>query len=392
MQLKFSKDKSSDYLEFLAKGKAADAGLILGDKSSFKATVDNTTGFLKAPVKLARTGVQHYYGFELGLKDRALEKIGVFRSADEVFNPDSVESFVNLVSTDDHPTNPVTTDNVKDLQTGQVSDVKAVPAEGVLKGILTITDKDQIKKIQDGKNEVSVGYAYKLVDKKGTFEGVDYELAQTDIRANHLAIVDAGRCGPACKITMDKKKESTVKITILGIDYDVENTQLAQAIKKQQSAHDAEKEKMAKKAEEDELELKKLQKEKEAAEGAKDAAEKLVLDDKAVDALVSERAEIIADAKLILGDDMPECSNCPREIKAAVVDKVLDMGDLSKKSDDYITAAYDMAIDKFKKAGKNLEKLGDDFKTKETDDDEPKSREAAQKKYQKDQLHIDDPE
>ena len=383
------KNRISEYLEFLSKGKAADAGLILGDKSSFKATVDKATGFLTAPVKLARIGVQNYFGFELGLVDRALDKIGVFRSADEVFNPESVKSFINLVVTDDHPDEPVTADNVKDLQKGQVSQVEPDTAIDVLNGIITITDKDQIKKIQDGKAEVSVGYAYELVDKKGKFDGVDYEFVQTDIRANHLAIVDAGRCGSACKITMDKKKEKLVKITILGIDYDVENTQLAQAIDKQQSAFDAEKEKMEKKAEEDELELEKLKKEKEAAEGSKDAAEKLVLKDDDLNKLVADRAVLIAGATAILGDKMPECTDCPREIKAAVVDKVLDMGDLSKKSDDYITAAYDMALVKFKKSSDSMNKLVDDFKT---NDGKKLTREEAQKKYQKDHLKIVSPE
>ena len=68
---------------------------------------------------------------------------------------------------------------------------------------------------------------------------------------------------------------------------------------------------------------------KEKAEATKDALEKTVLDDEAINTLVSERAELLSTAKTILGDKMPECIDCPKEIKTAVIDHVLDMGDLS---------------------------------------------------------------
>ncbi len=370
--------------------KASDKGILIGDLKPFKAVLDKGTGFLTAPVKLARTGVQTYFGFELGLVDRALDKIGVYRPAEEVFHPDSIASFTNLVITDDHPSEMVTVDNVKELQKGTVSEVKSIPEENVLDGIATITDKKQIKKIQDGKKEVSVGYGYDLVSKKGTYNGEDYEFIQTNIRANHLAIVDAGRCGSACKIMDNKTKETKVKITINGIDYDVEDTALAQAIQNQQSAYDADQEKMKKKMEDLEEENMELKKKADKAEAAKDAAEKLVLDDDSINKLVSDRASLLAQAKDILGDKMPECNDCPKEIKAAVVDSVLDLGDLSGKSADYIDAAYDMAIEQHKKAKDSIQKLGNDFKEKQTGKDGPKSREEARSNYMKDQLKIVD--
>ena len=364
-----------------AKKKAADKGLILGDRIALKATVDKDTGFLTAPVNLARIGVQRYYGFELGLEDRALDQIGVMRNSDEVFSKSSINSFINLVVTDGHPADMVNADNVKELQMGQVSQVDR--DEDVLSGVVTITDKNLIKDIQAGKKEVSVGYKYELIPA----EGKDYEFAQINIRANHLAIVDAGRCGSACKINMDSKtKEKTVKITINGIDYDVEDTALAQAIQKLKSGFDAEKEKLEK--EKDELEKKneELEKEKDKAEAGKDAAEKLVLDDDTINKMVSDRAGLLTEAKDILGDKMLECTDCPKEIKAAVIDAVLDMGDLSDKSVEYIDAAYDMALKQHKKAAKSVKKLGEDFQTK---DGKTVTRESARKGYMKDQLGLE---
>ena len=367
--------------------KAADAGLLYADSQTFKAKVDETTGFLTAPVILARTGVQQYMGFELGLDERAVEMIGVLRSAAEVFHPDSVESFVNLVVTNDHPKEAVTVDNVKVLQKGQVSEVK--PSDTVLYGIATVTDKKQIEKILKGKVEVSVGYSNNLKEEKGVFDGVDYEFIQTDIKANHLAIVDDGRCGPSCRLTMDHKKlkeNAMITITLDSIQYNTEDVQLGQAILNRQKAHDAEVEGFKKKLSEEEEEKEKLKKEKDEAEAKKDALEKEKMSDKGLGKLVADRAALLVQAKGILGDKMPECTDCPLEIKTAVIDHVLPDMELDGKSKDYINAAFDVAIKKVAKSGDALKKLGDDFiKDKEGNE---VTRETARKSYMKDHLHI----
>jgi len=364
-----------------------DRGLLFDDSKVLKAIVDKTTGFLTAPVKLARTGVQYYMGFELGLVKRAMDKIGVLRSADEVFHPDSINSFVNLVVTDDHPTKPVTIDNVKKLQKGQVSEV--AQKDSVLTGAITITDKDQIKKIKDGKVEVSVGYSNDLKESKGVFEGEKYEFAQTNIRANHLAIVDAGRCGPSCRLTVDhnQKEKNMIKITIDGIQFETEDAQLVQAIEKLKASHDAEVEGFKKKEEEDEKEKEKLKKEKDKAEAKKDAMKKDQMSDEDINKLVSDRAELLAQAKRILGDKMPECTDCSKELKTAVIDHVLPDMELDGKSIDYIDAAYDMAIKRATSTKTSLDSLQADL-LKDKDGKEI-TRDSARGKYMTDQLGLE---
>jgi hypothetical protein len=371
--------------ELIEKGlKTAALGLILGDSSPLKVTVDKTTGFLTAPVSLARVGVQYYMGFELGLKDRLVERIGVMRSAEEVFHPDSIASYKNLVVTDDHPAELVTVDNVKNLQKGTVSEV--VPNGSVLSGLVTITDRDQIKKIKDGKVEVSVGYSNILKEETGTYDGVGYEFVQTGIRANHMAIVDAGRCGSACKLTLDHKEDKAMIITIDGIEYDVENKQLGQAIQKMQTVHDAEKEEMEEKLKKAKQEKEDEEKAKEKAEATADALKGQQLSDEDINVLVSERATLLSDAKAILGDKMPECNDCPVDIKTAVIDHVLPEMNLEGKSNDYIDAAYDMAVEKFKKAKGSLDNLAGDFQKK---DDKKVTRDSARQGYMKDQLGME---
>ena len=357
--------------------------------TTLKATIDKDTGFLTAPVKLARTGIQYYMGYELGIDDRAMEKIGVFRSPEEVFKAGSIDSFVNLVVTNDHPSELINTGNVKKLQMGSVSHV--VKEDSTLSGLITITDKNQISKIKDGKVQVSVGYSNDLKDEIGEFNGDKYEFIQTNIKANHLAIVDAGRCGSACKLTMDKnKKEKAVKITIDGITFNVESEPLAQAIEKMTASHDAEVAGLKEKLKKEEDEKKEEMKKKEAAEAKADATEKAKLSDADISKMISDRAVLLTEARIVLGDKMPKCVDCPVEIKTLVIDHILPDMDLKDKSNDYIDAVYDVAIEKAKKTKGSLDSLSGDFKKKEVDaTKDTNDREASREKYMKDQLGLE---
>ena len=350
--------------------------------------IDNTTGFLTAPVVLARTGVQYYLGFELGIQDRMTEMIGVLRPSEEVFNEKSIKSFTNLPVCDDHPNGVVTIENIKDLQCGSVSYVE--PEKNILKGIITITDKEQIKKAKDGKLEVSVGYSNGLVPEIGVFNGDKYEFKQTKIKANHLAIVDAGRCGSACKIITDsqKKEIEMVEITIDGITYSVEDSQLAQAVTKLQAAQDEEKTALQKKLDQEKEEKKKAIKEKDEAEAKKEVMEKEKTSDEDIAKLVADKAALLAQIKEVLGDAMPKCTDCDTELKTLVIEKVLSDMDLKEKSDDYINAAYDMAVTKFEKGKKSTENLKGDFSVDSKD--LIKTRNDARAKYIKDTLKIEE--
>lgn len=172
-------------------------------------------------------------------------------------------------------------------------------------------------------------------------------------------------------------------ISIDGIEYDVENKQLAQAIKNQQSAHDAEKEEMKKKFEKADEEKEEMKKEKDKAEAAKDSmlADAEKFSDDAIKKMVTDKALLLTQATAILGDKMPECKTCDTEIKAAVIDHV-DGKDVSGKSDDYIQAMYDMAVEKATKAKGSVDDLNKDFQKDST----TITRESAQRKYVADHL------
>ena len=171
--------------------------------------IDPNTGFLHSKVAICRSGVQEYLGRELGLTgDDALKMFNVLRHPDDVTSEASLSTYKNLVVTDDHPSEGwVNIDNIKVLQKGQLSEtqIDSTQDEVHIYGMMTVTDTDLIEKAMNGKIEVSLGYARELIAEDGIYKGIPYQYKYTNIIANHLSVVDRGRCGSTCAITNDKK-------------------------------------------------------------------------------------------------------------------------------------------------------------------------------------------
>jgi hypothetical protein len=84
----------------------------LDEGAKVRTTAD---GYLVATPRVARTGIQLYYGSELGLTgDDAKKVMKVFRSEDEVFKTDSLATYGFKPVTDDHPPVKVDVKNWKD--------------------------------------------------------------------------------------------------------------------------------------------------------------------------------------------------------------------------------------------------------------------------------------
>ena len=155
-------------------------------------------GYLEAPARVARTGIQTYAGWELGRPD--LQTVDVYRCEEEVFSKASLETFSKLPITDDHPADGVNAKNWKQLAVGVTGDDVLRDGE-YLKIGLKITDNDAVQSIKDGKRELSVGYGAKIEFMDGvTPDGKPYQAMQRMIRANHIAIVDKGRAGSMARI------------------------------------------------------------------------------------------------------------------------------------------------------------------------------------------------
>lgn len=203
------------------------------DKLSFKKRTVTDEGYLVVESQIARIGIQDYFATELSplFDDRdPFDIIKVYRSPAEVFKAVSMDSFANKPITNNHPSETVSSANIKDLQVGFTGDTIIRDGDHLV-AKLVITDKTAIADIESGKKELSNGYFsdYELSSGK-TPEGEIYDALQIDIVGNHIAIVSKGRCGPTCKISDTKpEKETTMKIKILGVDYEVTD-QVAQAV------------------------------------------------------------------------------------------------------------------------------------------------------------------
>jgi len=188
-------------------------------------------GYLIVPARIARVGTQEYQASEIGLDGDPDRFVNVYRPESEVFDPEAMASFDGLPITDDHPGESVNADNWNQYAVGFVRNPRR---DGdYLVCDLCITRRDAIDKIKSGKVKLSAGYGADYVDKPGTTaDGQPYDAMQANIRGNHVAIVDAGRCGPACRVSDSKPQTRTGeppmakrRITVDGINLELEETE-----------------------------------------------------------------------------------------------------------------------------------------------------------------------
>jgi hypothetical protein len=177
--------------------------MFFADRLTLDAPRLTRDGYLVTRARAARTGFYSYDGAELdpdnahGLRDAGM--VNVLRDDATVFDAAAVRSFIGKPVTDDHPTAPVTAANWKDYARGIV--MGAMRDGDYLAFDLMLTDADAIKKVQDGKRELSNGYSATLAfgDFKAP-DGTPCVARQTALVGNHCAIVGLGRAGPECRI------------------------------------------------------------------------------------------------------------------------------------------------------------------------------------------------
>lgn len=207
-------------------------------------TIDGTRkragdGALLVDARVARTGIQKYAGYEVGKPEMSL--VRVWRPASEVFSADTLASFAHRPITNDHPTEPVTAENWKDVAVGQTSD--EVVGETIFVRVpLMVSDGRAIGDVESGKRELSAGYSCDLDFTAGTTQaGEAYDAVQRNIRINHIAIVQAGRAGKEVRIgdsakgwgvapiqTQDRKTMTTKIMNFDGLPIEV--TDQAEAV------------------------------------------------------------------------------------------------------------------------------------------------------------------
>lgn len=301
------------------------------DRAPIKALRTDDGFILDTPV-LTRTGIFVY-------KDASGKERLEYRPADAVFAADSLNAYKALPITDGHP-GKVNSSNVKPHLCGTVTSEGRRDGENLVADIV-IHDTGPILA---GKRELSVGYEVTLDETPGvTPDGQRYDAIQLNIKPNHLAIVKAGRAGNA-RLNLDASEDDETGNE--GLDMNMVKVRLDST----GQAYDA--------APEVANELAKLQAQIATLTTAKDAAEaradsvqaaldteKAKADQIRADAVEQVKGRIELEAQAAkLGVKFAQDAT-DRVIREAVIKHVRgDAMRLDGKSDDYVVAAFDMAV------------------------------------------------
>ena len=143
-------------------------------------------------VKIGRTGAMDYLGSELPdeFNENPTRVCSVRRNPEELFSPETIESFEGKSVTNTHPSDNLNLDTVKFVECGHMQNVHKDSTGKYLIADLFIKDSGLINEIKENiKREVSCGYDCSWV-KIG-----DGQYEQREIRGNHVAVVKAGRAG-----------------------------------------------------------------------------------------------------------------------------------------------------------------------------------------------------
>lgn len=156
-------------------------------------------GFLLChDVPIARTGLQIYGPGETPVHPGPDGIVRIERLPEDVFREETIASFNGKPVVNDHPNEDVTPANWRDVAVGVVLHPRRGTGvdDDVMFGDLLIQDAVAIAAIEDGKREVSCGYDAEYI----VLDAEQGRAKQTLIIGNHVALVDAGRCGSRCAI------------------------------------------------------------------------------------------------------------------------------------------------------------------------------------------------
>lgn len=348
------------------------------DRSELSRPVKTDAGFLRAEAYLTRVGV-----FEYVQPDGSVRR--ELRPPEEVFREDSLDTLKAVPLTLDHPDEPVTSKNVRDLAVGTIG-TDIWPDRSYVRGTVVVMDEAAIKAVESGqKRELSCGYNCELEMTAGEWEGQRFDAIQRNIRYNHVALVEAGRAGPEVGLRLDskdavakhpyrtdskpasgrnsgRKEKPMAVIRIDSVDYEAPD-QTAQAVRAKLDA-------LQRRLDEAEQEKKKLDEEMEKLKAERDQLKEELEKKKAEDEeeekkradsirqAVRARIALENQARPILGDDFKFDDASDLEIKKAVIQKLSPEAKLDGKSEVYIEARYDAAIELAKNApNESLAKL-----------------------------------
>lgn len=317
--------------------------------------VRTSEGYLKAEASATRVGV-----FDYVLPDGSI--MHELRHPDEVWSSDSIETLKMIPVTLDHPaTVRVTAETAKRYQVGATGENIRPDGQWVVVPIV-ITDQKAIDSVEAGKtSQVSLGYQTELVPENGVYDGVPYTHRQTNIRYNHLALVDRARAGSGAVVHLDSfggvqkecithndKGKKMAQYRIDGIDYEAA-PEVINFITRATERADAAETKNA----DLQSKIDSVTAERDTAKAELEKMQKIDHAQAIADG-VKARSELVSKAGKVLDAETKVDSMSDKDIKVAVIKKVHADADLEGKSDDYINARFDAAIEVSKVSAESM--------------------------------------
>lgn len=176
--------------------------------------IETQEGFLICRnVPIARTGEQKYLRRDIDPESNSNEEVTLIREEKEVFDPAAIASFEGKPVTNNHPNELLKSDDVRFFERGHAQNVRRGEGEfsDYLVADLHIHDAELIEAVKNGKREISCGYNYVCKERDGKFY-------QTNIRGNHVAVVDKARAGETVAImdSIQPAEETAERTTKMG--------------------------------------------------------------------------------------------------------------------------------------------------------------------------------
>lgn len=319
-------------------------------------------GFANIMANITRTGVFIYHRIQ---PDGTVEVIRQLRHPDHVFAEESLETLKGLPITNEHPNDLISPES-KDLVVGMTTNTpKRISLdekpEEYIQQELTFMDGEAIELIRSNKKrELSLGYTCELKDEAGEYNGEKFTHIQTDIKYNHLSLVERGRAGAKCSVILDNiNSEGTVfdGLSFLNNTIGLEKLEMKTFIKDgsefevSEELHEvldsmnskiegltnelADTEKL--KAELDELKTT-IAENKDSVVVMKDEIEKAV----------KAKIGVISKAVKVCNDEADFSEMSVRDIQAKVIGELRPSTNLDGKSDEYVSARFDMCLEDYK--------------------------------------------
>lgn len=303
-----------------------------------------------------------------------------FRPPEEVFSKETLESYELVPLTNNHPPEKVTPENYKKYAVGNLGEEIEHDAFNAYAEIV-VHDAEAIAAAKAGRTGLSGGYSCDVVTEgevsfpvmgwnedytakveiarttyqvPGNFNGTPYDAIQTNIRGNHVALVDVPRGGDLLHLRFDgadvgmgvrisdnkpippnQKESQMAKIKLDGS----QEHEVPEAVKIHLDSLDAkiesleaEKSKLQAKADSASEELKSVKAEAKAKEDGFQAK---------VDAAVAARVELVATATKY----GVKADGSDAEIKGSLIAKAFPNAKLDGKDEVYMAARLDAALE-----------------------------------------------